>query len=182
MRMANDEARWVAEARAGDAGAFRRLVEAHASALFRVCARITRDNALAEDAVQEALFNAYRHLREFDGRSAFSTWLHRIAVNAVLAARRGPLGRNETSLTGEDGEDMELAAEAAMDEATPIDLERAIGTLPAGARDIVVLHGIYGYSHEEAAGMLGVAVGTCKAQLHRARQLLRKRMPMEAAT
>src|SRR3954471_578091 len=88
MRMDNEEARWVARAGAGDAAAFRHLVEAHSSALFRVCARITGDKALAEDAVQEAFFNAYRHLREFDGRAAFSTWLHRIAVNAALEQMR----------------------------------------------------------------------------------------------
>ena len=77
---------------------------------------------------------------------------------------------------------MEFVAEAEMDEATPIDIERAIAALPPGARDIVVLHGIYGYSHEEAAGMLGVAVGTCKAQLHRARHLMRGRLDSEKTT
>jgi RNA polymerase sigma-70 factor (ECF subfamily) len=77
---------------------------------------------------------------------------------------------------------MEFEAHATLDDATPIDVERAITALPPGARDIVVLHGIYGYSHEEAAGMLGVAVGTCKAQLHRARHLMRARMGTENAT
>lgn len=77
---------------------------------------------------------------------------------------------------------MDFEAEGRMDEATPIDVERAIAGLPPGARDIVVLHGIYGYSHEEAAEMLGVAVGTCKAQLHRARHLMRTRMGEEHAT
>ncbi len=75
---------------------------------------------------------------------------------------------------------MDFAMEPGMDEATPIDLEKAIAALPPGARDIVVLHGIYGYSHEEAAGMLGLAVGTCKTQLHRARHLMRARMQPEA--
>lgn len=110
--------------------------------------------ATAEDLTQDTFVNAWRSLPGYEGRSRFSTWLHRIAVNAVLAQRRAPLGRNEVSMT---------------DDATPIDLERAIAALPPGARDIVVLHGIYGYSHEEAAGMLDLAVGICKAQLHRAR-------------
>jgi len=162
----------VARARSGDVAAFESLYREHVGRVYGLCLRMTGQPAAAEDLTQDT----------YEGRSSFSTWLHRIAVNAVLAARRSPRGRGETSLTGEDGEDMELMAEAAMDEATPIDLERAIGSLPAGARDIVVLHGIYGYSHEEAASMLGVAVGTCKAQLHRARQLLRARMRMEAAT
>ena len=85
-------------------------------------------------------------------------------------------------MTDEAGDQMEFEANAALDEATPIDVERAISALPPGARDVVVLHGIYGYSHEEAAGMLGVAVGTCKAQLHRARHLMRARMGTENAT
>jgi RNA polymerase sigma-70 factor (ECF subfamily) len=82
-------------------------------------------------------------------------------------------------MTDDVGEQMEFEANPAMDEATPIDVERAIAALPPGARDIVVLHGIYGYSHEEAATMLGIAVGTCKAQLHRARHLMRARMGSE---
>ena len=172
----------VARARGGDAGAFESLYREHVGRVYGLCLRMTGPPAAAEDLTQDTFVSAWRSLPGYEGRSSFSTWLHRIAVNAVLAARRGPQGRNETSLTGEDGEDMELAAEDAMDHATPIDLERAIGSLPAGARDIVVLHGVYGYSHEEAASMLGVAVGTCKAQLHRARQLLRARMRMEAAT
>jgi RNA polymerase sigma-70 factor (ECF subfamily) len=172
----------VARARRGDAGAFESLYREHVGRVYGLCLRMTGQPAMAEDLTQDIFVSAWRSLPGYEGRSSLSTWLHRIAVNAVLAARRSPLGRNETSLTGEDGEDMELAAEAAMDDATPIDLERAIGSLPAGARDIVVLHGIYGYSHEEAAEMLGVAVGTCKAQLHRARHLLRSRMQREAAT
>src|SRR5690242_4992631 len=109
MDMANDEARWVARASAGDAAAFRSLVEAHSSALFRVCARITGDKALAEDAVQEAFFNAYRHLREFDGRSAFSTWLHRIGVNAALEQMRRR-GRGEVTLPEGDDDGDPIAA------------------------------------------------------------------------
>lgn len=136
----------------------------------------------AEDLTQDTFVSAWRSLPGYEGRSSFSTWLHRIAVNAVLAQRRGPQGRNEISLTDEAGEQMEFAAEPAMDEATSIDLEHVIAGLPPGARDIVVLHGIYGYSHEEAASMLGVAIGTCKAQLHRARHLMRRRYAMEAET
>src|SRR5580693_9224080 len=86
--MTDDDARWIEKARTGDATAFRHLVDANASALFRVCARITGNRAIAEDAVQEALFSAFRHLADFDGRSKFSTWLHRIAVNAALGQLR----------------------------------------------------------------------------------------------
>jgi RNA polymerase sigma-70 factor (ECF subfamily) len=172
----------VARARSGDEAAFESLYREHVGRVYGLCLRMTGQAATAEDLTQDTFVSAWKSLPGYEGRSSFSTWLHRIAVNAVLASRRGPRGRLETSLTNEDGDEMELMAEDAMDEATPIDLERAIGSLPAGARDIVVLHGIYGYSHEEAAGMLGVAVGTCKAQLHRARHLLRARMRMEAGT
>jgi RNA polymerase sigma-70 factor (ECF subfamily) len=79
---------WVEQARQGNQQAFRHLVEAHARPLFGVCMRITRDATLAEDAVQEALYNAWRHLADFDGRASFTTWLHRIAVNAALEQLR----------------------------------------------------------------------------------------------
>jgi RNA polymerase sigma-70 factor (ECF subfamily) len=179
---AEGEPERVARARSGDVAAFEGLYREHVGRVYGLCLRMTGQPAAAEDLTQDTFVSAWKSLPGYEGRSSFSTWLHRIAVNAVLASRRGPRGRLETSLTNDDGDEMELMAEDAMDEATPIDLERAIGLLPAGARDIVVLHGIYGYSHEEAAGMLGVAVGTCKAQLHRARHLLRARMRMEADT
>lgn len=171
----------VARARQGDPGAFEALYRQHAGRVYGLCLRMTGHPESAEDLTQDTFVSAWRSLAGYEGRSSFPTWLHRIAVNAVLAKRRGPQGRGETSMTDESGEQMEFEAEAAMDEATPIDVERAIAALPQGARDIVVLHGIYGYSHEEAAGMLGVAVGTCKAQLHRARHLMRARMGTEEA-
>jgi RNA polymerase sigma-70 factor (ECF subfamily) len=172
----------VARARAGDVDAFEELYREHVGRVYGLCLRMTGQPAQAEDLTQDTFVSAWRSLTGYEGRSSFSTWLHRIAVNAVLAERRRPRGRNEMSLTDETGEQMDFAAEPGMDDATPIDIERAIAALPPGARDIVVLHGVYGYSHEEAAGMLGIAVGTCKAQLHRARHLMRARMQPEGAT
>lgn len=172
----------VARASRGDVGAFEDLYRRNVGRVYGLCLRMTGQPASAEDLTQDTFVNAWRSLPGYEGRSSFSTWLHRIAVNAVLAKRRSPQGRNEISMTDDAGEQMDFEAEALMDDATPIDVERAIAALPPGARDIVVLHGIYGYSHEEAAGMLGVAVGTCKAQLHRARHLMRGRMASENAT
>lgn len=172
----------VARACGGDVSAFESLYREHVGRVYGLCLRMTGQPDMAEDLAQDTFINAWRSLPGYEGRSSFSTWLHRIAVNAVLAQRRRPQGRNEVSLTDETGEQMDFAMEPAMDDATPIDLERAIAALPPGARDIVVLHGIYGYSHEEAAGMLGLAVGTCKAQLHRARRLMRARMQPEATS
>jgi RNA polymerase sigma-70 factor, ECF subfamily len=112
--MATEEVRWVAEARRGDRNAFRHLVEAYSRALFALCMRITRDAAMAEDAVQEAFFNAYRHLDDFDGRASFKTWLHRIAVNAALEQLRRNVRHAVTATDAgadEDGEDF-LASQA----------------------------------------------------------------------
>jgi RNA polymerase sigma-70 factor (ECF subfamily) len=176
-----DEAELIASARAGDMLSFERLYRAHVARVNGLCLRMTRHRQTAEDLTQETFVNAWRSLSTFEGRSGFGTWLHRIAVNAVLAKTRSPQGRGEVSITDFDGQDREFESHDGMDTATPLDLERGIETLPAGARDVMVLHGIYGYSHEEAADMLGVAVGTCKAQLHRARRLLRERMGMEAS-
>jgi RNA polymerase sigma-70 factor (ECF subfamily) len=172
----------VTRACRGDTGAFEALYRQHVGRVYGLCLRMTGQAESAEDLTQDTFVNAWRSLPGYEGRSSFSTWLHRIAVNAVLAKRRSPQGRNEISMTDDAGGQMEFESQGAMDEATPIDLERAIAALPPGARDVMVLHGIYGYSHEEAAGMLGVAVGTCKAQLHRARHLMRARMGAEAAT
>jgi RNA polymerase sigma-70 factor (ECF subfamily) len=172
----------VTRACRGDMVAFEDLYRLHVGRVYGLCLRMTGQPDSAEDLTQDTFVNAWRSLPGYEGRSSFSTWLHRIAVNAVLARRRSPQGRNEISMTDEAGEQMEFEAGDRMDEATPIDIERAIAGLPPGARDIVVLHGIYGYSHEEAAEMLGVAVGTCKAQLHRARHLMRGRLGSENAT
>lgn len=170
---------WVARARGGDMAAFESLYRAHVGRVYGLCLRMTGHPQSAEDLTQETFVSAWRSLSTFEGRSGFGTWLHRIAVNAVLARGRSPQGRGEVSLTNDDGEDRELESADEMETALPLDLERAIEALPPGARDVMVLHGVYGYSHEETAGMLGVAVGTCKAQLHRARRLLRERMDWE---
>ena len=177
---APEEADWITSARNGDQAAFERLYRAHVGRVYGLCLRMTAHPATAEDLTQETFVSAWRSLAAFEGRSAFGTWLHRIAVNAVLARGRSRQGRGEVSLTDEEGEDREFAAGGATDPSTPIDLERLIGTLPEAARNVMVLYGVYGYSHEEAADLLGVAVGTTKAQLHRARRLLRERMGEEA--
>jgi RNA polymerase sigma-70 factor (ECF subfamily) len=133
---------------------------------------------MAEDCTQETFINAWKALARFETRSSLATWLHRIAVNVALARRRkaNPLVELNT------GEDDEEGVEADWTLETPLEvneIESAIEKLPDGARDVLVLHAIYGYSHIEAAEMLGVAEGTCKAQLHRARNLLRDRLGVE---
>jgi RNA polymerase sigma-70 factor (ECF subfamily) len=168
----------VERARAGDTRAFERLYREHAGRVYGLCLRMTREPHTAEDCTQETFINAWRALAQFETRSSLGTWLHRIAVNVTLAKRR-KTAREELVA---DVEVEEEGAEPEWTLETPVEvqeIEDAIGTLPEGARDALVLHALYGYSHTEAAQMLGVAEGTCKAQLHRARKLLRERLNVE---
>lgn len=132
--------------------------------------------------MQQTFVRAWRNLAAFEGRSAFGTWLHRIAVNEVLTYRRNRGTRSEGAslpVDEEDGEDMfdNVADKSvAADGGDVMDMEKALAGLPEGARHVVVLQAVYGHSHEEVAEMLGIAVGTCKAQLHRGRKLLRERL------
>jgi RNA polymerase sigma-70 factor (ECF subfamily) len=137
---------------------------------------MTRDPTAAEDCVQEAFINAWRALDRFEIRSSFATWLHRIAVNVVLGKRRRVSFGIEESVEAEVLEHSGWAFDTPVEES---EIEQAIAGLPDGARDVLVLSGIYGYSHGETAQMLGVAEGTCKAQLHRARKLLKERLNVE---
>jgi RNA polymerase sigma-70 factor (ECF subfamily) len=167
----------VERARAGDARAFERLYREHAGRVYGLCLRMTREPHLAEDCTQETFINAWRALPRFETRSSLGTWLHRIAVNVTLAKRRKAT-RYEPVAQDEEQEIVETEWTVE----TPVEVEEietAIGDLPQGARDALVLHALYGYSHTEAAQMLGVAEGTCKAQLHRARKLLRERLNVE---
>lgn len=179
--MTDDEACWIAKAAEGDALAFRRLVDAHAGALYRVCARITGDKAIAEDAVQEAFFNAWRHLRAFDGRAAFSTWLHRIGVNAALEQLRRR-GRAECALPeGNEGEDLL----ARVLEASPgpervahgdeirRDVEGELARMSALERTAFVLRHHEGRSLEDISAALSLNVGACKQAIFRAVRKLR---------
>lgn len=170
----------VERARAGDTRAFERLYREHTGRVYGLCLRMTREPQTAEDCTQETFINAWRALARFETRSSFGTWLHRIAVNVALAKRR-KAARDEPIA---DVEVEEEGAEPVWTLETPVEvqeIEDAIGTLPEGARDALVLHALYGYSHTEAAQMLGVAEGTCKAQLHRARKLLRERLNVEVS-
>lgn len=164
----------VARARSGDVRAFERLYRETCADVYGICVRMTRDPAAAEDCAQETYLRAWRSLAGFEARSRLTTWLHRIAVNVVLERRRTRTAQalEFVAVVPEPG-----LAFAVQD--TPVEeaeIEAAVASLPDGARDALVLCAIHGYSHAEAAGMLGLAEGTCKAQLHRARQLLRQRL------
>jgi RNA polymerase sigma-70 factor (ECF subfamily) len=181
---ANEEERWVEAARRGDRAAFRHLVEAHARALFTVCARITHDAALAEDAVQEALFNAYRHLASFDGRSAFRSWLHRIAVNAALEQlRRRHRDEISSSDLGSNEDDEDFLLSHIADSPSPgqhargaeirrrIDAELA--RMSVIERTAFVMRHAEGQSLNDISQTLSLNISACKQAIFRAVRKLR---------
>lgn len=160
---------------------FEAIYRAHVGQIYGLCLRMTGQPAFAEDCTQECFIAAWRALPAFEGRSRMSTWLHRIAVNTVLTLRR----RRPGDALREAGELDEAALQlpGGSEAAGTLDVEAAMGRLPRGARDVLVLVGVYGHSHEEAAAVLGIAAGTSKAQLHRARRLMAQQLgiAMEAA-
>jgi RNA polymerase sigma-70 factor (ECF subfamily) len=171
-----DERRLVAAAMAGSVSAFEKLYRLHAARVHGLCLRMTAQRETAEDCTQDAFVQAWRNLSRFEVRSSFATWLHRIAVNAVLAHKRQRTEQLGAEASAEEAVAETLADATVTDPGARRDIEAAIAGLPQGARHVLVLAGVYGYSHEETSAMLGIAVGTCKAQLHRARQLLNARM------
>jgi RNA polymerase sigma-70 factor (ECF subfamily) len=158
----------------GDVAAFEALYRNHVGGVYGLCLRLTRQREAAEDCTQETFVAAWRSLGDFTGRSSLATWLHRIAVNQVLSRQAGLAARLERLASDTAAEQM--PDPPADDVTPPLDLERAVAQLPDGARHVLVLVGIYGYSHEEAAEALGIAAGTCRAHLFRARRLLGERM------
>ena len=165
----------VSAAAGGDLDAFEALYRKFSPRVFGLCLRLTGQREAAEDCTQESFIAAWRALGRFESRSRFSTWLQRIAIHTVMARRRGLRVLREVSAPLAGLPDLPDAGSGA----PPLDLERAIVALPDGARHVLVLVGIYGYSHAEAADALGVAEGTCKAQLHRARALLTSQLGLE---
>jgi RNA polymerase sigma-70 factor (ECF subfamily) len=168
----------VARAAAGDRGAFERLYQQHASRVFSLCARMAGDRTRAEELTQDVFVRAWEKLHLFRGESSFGTWLHRLAVNVVLNARKTD-GRQRARFEETDDEHggMDAFTGVVGSPLAPgdmLDLEQAIAKLPPGARRVFVLHDVEGYKHEEIAELLGVTSGATKAQLHRARLLLRE--------
>jgi RNA polymerase sigma-70 factor (ECF subfamily) len=167
----------VDRARRGDVDAFERLYQLHAGRVHALCLRLAGEPVEARELVQDTFVHAWEALPRFRGDASLTTWLHRIAVNALLERRRRDRRRSARVSLAEDEDDVENAPLAGgfvapADVATAIDLERAIAALPPGVRRAFVLHEVEGYTHEEVAGMTGLATGTLRAQLHRARQLL----------
>ncbi|MHB8447069.1 MAG: RNA polymerase sigma factor [Rudaea sp.] len=166
------DAALVRRAMGGDAAAFEQLYRHHAGRVHGTILRLVgRDRARAEELTQDAFVQAWRRLGSFRFESAFATWLHRLGVNIALMDLR--IRRDEDAM-----DDEELQAVAGFDvpfcAAERGDLERAVAALPTRARAVLVLHDVEGFKHEEISAQLGMAVGSSKAQLHRARGLLRR--------
>ena len=179
------ELRLVRQAQAGDLVAFERLYRENERKVFGLCFRLSSDPALAEELTQEVFVRAWRkdplHQPVVEpqaggpgrGESAFSSWLYPLTVNVALSERRSRRRRDARIIATEDPASLERAPRSPAPEAG-FDLEKAMATLPPGARAVFVLHDVEGRTHEEIAQLLGLAPGTSKAQLHRARRLLRE--------
>ncbi len=175
LALANDATtieRWVERAQDGDLGAFEELYRLHRGRVYALCLRMSGDAGEAEELTQDAFVRAWEKLDGFRGASAFSSWLHRLTVNVVLGRWRARGRHRERVVSIHDAglEDPQHDPKPRL----ALDLESAIAGLPAGARTVFVLHDVEGYRHRDIAELTGLAVGTSKTQLHRARKLLRK--------
>lgn len=161
----------VRRAQAGDVDAFARLYRAHIDRVYALCLRMVADTTRAEVLAQDAFVRAWEALAGFRGDCAFGSWLHRIAVNTVLVDVRSRRRRADRIRAEEDLDALGWAAPPRAGAA--LDLEAAIAALPPQARHVLVLHDVEGYTHDEIGTLMGIAPGTSKAHLHRARHLLR---------
>ena len=166
------EERLVEEARRGSSQSFEQLYRRHVGQVHAVCRRMVGDPDLAATLTQDAFVRAWQKLGTYAGRGSFGGWLRRLAVNVVIEDRRR--AARAAGIFSDDERAGRTAAAPARSAEDVMDLERAVAALPPGARMAVVLHDIEGYRHREIAAIAGVASGTVKAQLHRARSLLRQ--------
>ena len=167
-----DDARAIRRAARGDVDAFEELYHAHIGRVYALCLRLSGDPDRAEDLAQDVFVRLWQRIDTFEGRSAFSSWLYRLTANLVIDRLRAHLRRESRESSADDLDRWTGPAAGAPD--AWIDLEASIAALPAGARMVFVLHDIEGYRHDEIGEMMGIADGTSKAQLHRARKLLRR--------
>ena len=163
----------MALAAAGDVRAFERLYRAHLPRVHGLVRRMTAGRD-ADELTQDVFVRVWQKLSSFRGESAFGTWLHRLAANVVIERFRSDTTRRQRHVDGEEIFETLPALQRTGDLA--MDLDVALTKLPDGAREIFVLHDVEGYKHQEIADMLGISPGTSKAQLHRARMMLRKHL------
>src|SRR5688572_8815617 len=163
----------VALAAQGDTGAFERVYRAHLGRVYNLARRMAGPE-VADELTQDVFVRVWQKLGTFRGDSAFATWLHRLAVNVVIERFRTEAVRRQRLYDGEGIFDTLSAPARSRD--VKMDFETALEKLPDGAREIFVLHDVEGYKHQEIANLLGISAGTSKAQLHRARMMLRRHL------
>jgi RNA polymerase sigma-70 factor (ECF subfamily) len=174
------EAQAIERAKQGDAEAFEFLYSLHKRRVYSLCLRMTANTAEAEDLTQEAFLQLFRKIGTFRGESAFSTWLHRMAVNVVLMHLRKkglPVVSLEEATEGDDDtpkKDFGADDPVLSGSVDRLRLQNAVDRLPPGYRSIFVLHDVEGYEHNEIATMVGCSIGNSKSQLHKARMKLRE--------
>jgi RNA polymerase sigma-70 factor, ECF subfamily len=172
----------IRQAQQGDVAAFEHLYRLHSQRIYALCLRMVGNLTEAEDLTQEAFFKVFRKIKTFRGESAFSTWLHRLAVNVVLMhlRKRKLPGAPLEEMTRRDEENTGPAKEAGSPDLTltglvdRVNLERAVEQLPSAHKIVFVLHDVHGYKHYEIAEMMDLTVGTSKGRLHKAHTRLRE--------
>jgi RNA polymerase sigma-70 factor (ECF subfamily) len=167
------DAELVRRAQDGDTTAFEELYRLNVRRIFALCFRLAGEASLAEELTQDVFVRAWEKISSFRGESAFSSWLYPLAVNVALSERRSRRRRLARVFATEDPAVFEKPSLRERPDLA-FDLEKAMAGLPPGARSVFVLHDVEGLRHEEIANTIGVALGTSKAQLHRARKLLRE--------
>lgn len=178
-RRTDDLSSKVSAAARGDVAAFEQLYAATSGRVFALCLRMTGDRTRASELAHDAFVRAWERLGSFRGEASFETWMHRLTVNVVLAAQRSDRRRERRVAHGDPEAHAALEAAPARpsrDVPSRVDLERGIASLPAGAREVLVLHDVEGYAHDEIAQRLSLSPGTVRSQLHRARKALMKWM------
>lgn len=163
------ECKLIERARQGDQAAYGALYQQHYRRIYALCLRLLSDTGLAEDALQGCFIQAWRKLEQYRQQASFTSWLHRIAVNECLGLRRKRrpwlLFSNDTA---------EHSGSVIKQQDSRYDLDKAIARLPLRPRQVLVLHDIEGYTHDQVAEILNIAQGTSKNQLHRARKQLKE--------
>jgi RNA polymerase sigma-70 factor (ECF subfamily) len=164
----------VRAAQSGDLTAFARIYREHVGRVYALCVRLSADRVFAEQLTQDTFVRAWERMATYRGESTFAAWLRRLAVNVVMGERRVASRRTRRVVTADDETLAASSRERSDDD--DIDLERAIARLPEGARTVFVLHAIEGYRHDEIAELIGIAEGTSRAHLFRAREILKKEL------
>ena len=148
-------------AQAGDQDAFGLLYREHVGRVYALCLRLSGDAVRAQDLTQDVFVRVWEKLPTFRGESAFSSWVHRLAVNVVLSGKRAEFRRERVVTTTDDLDSVGAAPGRGAPAGLAMDLERTIAALPPGARAVFVLHDIEGYEHQEIAEMTGIAPAAC---------------------